>query len=111
MNKSVPTLLGILIILVVVVIVVLVYNIQLTKQLGTGASPVGTIGGQMLTGEKAPTTEISPSEALARRSGKAEPIPQRVQQRAPVERMRMMREQKKRAESMTKKVEQKAGEE
>ncbi|MGD0110867.1 MAG: hypothetical protein ABSD48_03315 [Armatimonadota bacterium] len=61
MNKSVPTLLGILIILVVAVLIVLVYNIKLTQQLGTGATPTGTYGGQILTGEKAPTTMLPPA--------------------------------------------------
>jgi hypothetical protein len=61
MNKSVPTLLGILIILVVVVLVVLIYNIKLTEQLGTGATPTGTVGGEVLTGEKAPTTMLPPA--------------------------------------------------
>ncbi len=54
MNRSVPTLLGILILLVVVVIVVLLYNIQLTKHLGEGGTAMGTIGGQALTGVEAP---------------------------------------------------------
>ena len=61
MNKSVPTLLGILIILVVVVLVVLIYNIKLTNQLATGGSPTGTVGGQILTGEKASTTMLPPA--------------------------------------------------
>jgi len=61
MNKSVPTLLGILIILVVVVLIVLVYNIKLTQQLGTGATPTGTIGGEILTGEEAPRTMLPPA--------------------------------------------------
>ncbi len=61
MQKNVPTLLGILILLVVVVLVVLIYNIKLTQQLGTGATPTGTLGGEVLTGEKAPTTMLPPA--------------------------------------------------
>ena len=74
MNKSVPTLLGIVIILLVVVLVVLVYNYQLTQKLGSGATVVGTRGGEMLTGVQMPTEEISPSEALAARQSKVQPV-------------------------------------
>jgi hypothetical protein len=56
MQKNVPTLLGILILLVAVVLVVLIYNIKLTQELGVGGRATGTIGGEMLTGEDAPTT-------------------------------------------------------
>ncbi len=73
MNKSVPTLLGIVIILLVVVLVVLFFNYKLTQQLGSGASVVGTKGGEMLTGVQAPKEEISPSEALGARAPKTEP--------------------------------------
>ena len=72
MNKSVPTLLGVAVILLVVVLVVLLYNIQLTKQLGNGLSVVGTVGGEKLTGVEQPTTQISPNEALAARAEKHE---------------------------------------
>jgi len=65
-NKSVPTLLGIVIILLVVVLVVLVYNYKLTQGLGEGGRIVGTTGGELLTGEQAPREFISETEALAR---------------------------------------------
>ena len=68
MNKSVPTLLGIVIILLVVVLVVLVYNYKLTQGLGEGARVVGTTGGELLTGEQAPREFISETEALGRRA-------------------------------------------
>jgi hypothetical protein len=85
MNKSVPTLLGILIILVVVVLVVLIYNIKLTNQLATGGSPTGTVGGQILTGEKASTTMLPPAgpggqnkpEVLPQGSRRGEPAQRR----------------------------------
>ncbi len=60
-SKSVPTLLGILIILVVVVLIVLIYNIKLTNQIATGGTPTGAIGGEILAGEKAPTTVLPPA--------------------------------------------------
>jgi hypothetical protein len=83
-NKSVPTLLGILIILVVVVLVVLIYNIKLTNQLATGGTPTGTLGGQILTGEKAPTTMLPP--AGPRGQNKPEALPQGSHRGEPAQR-------------------------
>lgn len=68
MNKSVPTLLGIVVILLVVVLVVLVVNYRLTKGLGEGQRVVGTVGGEMLTGEKAPGEFIDEATALGGRA-------------------------------------------
>ena len=63
-NKSVPTLLGIVIILLVIVLVVLVYDLRMTANLAAGNVPVGTVGGQMLTGVEAPTEIIGDEEAI-----------------------------------------------
>ncbi len=70
MNKSVPTMLGIVIILLVVILVVLIVNYQVTKGIGEGRRVVGTVGGEMLTGEEAPEEFIDAS-ALG---GRAEPV-------------------------------------
>jgi hypothetical protein len=75
MNKSVPTLLGIVIILLVVVLVVLVFNYKMTQEIGKGGIPVGTIGGQALTGVEAPTEEIGTSEVLGAREPEAQAQP------------------------------------
>ncbi len=72
MNKSVPTLLGVAVILLVVILAVLFYNIKLTRELGEGATVVGTIGGEQLTGVEQPKVAISPNEAIARQTGKHE---------------------------------------
>ena len=61
MNRSVPMLLAIIVLLVVVVLVVLVYNITLTNRLSQGLTPSGTVGGQVLTGVKAPTDVLTPA--------------------------------------------------
>jgi hypothetical protein len=74
MNRSVPTLQGIGVILLVVILVVLIYNIQLTKQLGAGASAVGTVGGEKLTGVEQPKVLIGQDEALARQTNKTETL-------------------------------------
>jgi hypothetical protein len=66
----VPTLLGIVIILLVVILVVLIVNFQMTKGLGEGQRVVGTVGGELLTGEEAPEEFIDAS-ALG---GRAEPV-------------------------------------
>jgi len=63
-NKSVPTLLGIVIILLVIVLVVLVYDLRMTANLAAGNVPVGTVGGQLLTGTETPTEVIGPEEAI-----------------------------------------------
>jgi hypothetical protein len=73
MNKSVPTLLGIVIILLVVVLVVLWFNYKMTQQLGAGAIVVGTKGGELLTGVKAPKEEIGTGEVLGAKQPKVEP--------------------------------------
>jgi len=70
-NKSVPTLLGIVIILLVVVLAVLIVNLQTTKGLGQGKQVVGTVGGEMLTGEQAPDEVIDASTV----AGSREPEP------------------------------------
>ncbi len=70
MNKSVPTMLGIVIILLVVILVVLIVNYQMTKGIGEGRQVVGTVGGEVLTGEQAPEEFIDAS-ALG---GRAEPV-------------------------------------
>jgi hypothetical protein len=86
MNRSVPTLLGILILLVVVVIVVLVYNIQLTKQLGEGGTAMGTVGGQALTGVEAP--KELPQGAGVPTAPEARPLTREQQQRRAVQQER-----------------------
>ena len=65
MNKSVPTLLGIVIILLVVVLAVLIVNYRLTQGLGRGERVVGTVGGDLLTGEESPKEFIDETSALA----------------------------------------------
>lgn len=69
MNKSVPTLLGIVIILLVVILVILIVQYQVTKGLGEGKQVTGTVGGEILTGVEA-EDEYTPASALG---GKAEP--------------------------------------
>jgi hypothetical protein len=71
-NKSVPTLLGIVIILLVVVLVVLIYNYKMTQELGAGGRVVGTVGGEALTGVEAPEEEIGTSEVLGAREPESE---------------------------------------
>ncbi len=73
MNRSVPTLLGIVIILLVVILVVLVVNYQVTKGIGEGGRVVGTVGGEVLTGEEAPE-EYIPASALGGRAEPEEPM-------------------------------------
>jgi len=68
-NKSVPTLLGIIIILLVVVLVVLIYDYRLTSGLATGRV-AGTVGGQLLTGVEQPGEDIGVGEVL---EGRAKP--------------------------------------
>ncbi len=74
MNKSVPTLLGIVIILLVVVLVVLIFNYQLTQKLGAGGTVVGTVGGKALTGVEPPQEEIGTSEVLGAREPESQPV-------------------------------------
>ena len=64
MNKSVPTLLGIVIILLVVVLVVLIYDYKMTSEIVAGGVAVQTTGGRALTGVDAGGEQISPSEVL-----------------------------------------------
>ena len=64
-NKSVPTLLGIVIILLVVVLIVLMYNLRMTQAIGRGERVVGTVGGELLTGEDAPDEFIDETSALS----------------------------------------------
>jgi len=75
MNKSVPTLLGIVIILLVVVLVVLVFNYKMTQEIGKGGIPVGTIGGQALTGVEAPKEQIGTPEVLGTRQPEVQAQP------------------------------------
>jgi len=74
-NKSVPTLLGIIIILLVVLLVVVFYNYKLTQELGAGGTVVGTVGGQALTGVEAPKTEIGVGEVLGSREPQSQAAP------------------------------------
>lgn len=73
MNKSIPTLLGIVIILLVVVLVVLIIHIRITQGIARGERIVGTKGGELLTGEKAPTEYIDETSALGDRGDQSEP--------------------------------------
>jgi len=77
MNKSVPTLLGIVIILLVVALVVLVYNYKLTQELGKGGQVVGTKTTEMLTGVEPAKEVIGAETVLGARAPKtqAEPSP------------------------------------
>ncbi len=72
MNKSVPTLLGIIIILLVAVLAVLIVNYRVTKGLGEGKQVMGTVGGEILTGEEAPEEVIDASTVLGSREPQAE---------------------------------------
>ena len=72
MNKSVPTLLGIVIILLVVLLVVVIYQYKLTQRLALGERVVGTIGGEALTGVEAPKEDIGVSEVLGAREPESE---------------------------------------
>ncbi len=71
MNRTVPTLLGVIIILMVGTLVLLIYDYKLTSGLASGNSVVGTVGGEMLTGVDQPTTQISASETRSRSGRKA----------------------------------------
>ncbi len=81
MNKSVPTLLGIVIILVVVILVVLIVNYQVTKGIGAGGRVTGTVGGEVLTGEEAPDEFIGESELGGRAEQEAQQLPARARER------------------------------
>ena len=74
MNKSVPTLLGIVIILLVVLLVVVIYQYRLTQKLALGERVVGTIGGEALTGVEAPKEDIGVSEVLGAREPESEAV-------------------------------------
>jgi hypothetical protein len=65
-NKSVPTMLGIVIILLVVVLVVLFINYRTTQAIGRGERIVSTVGGELLTGEEAPREFIDETSATSR---------------------------------------------
>ena len=73
MNKSVPTLLGIVIILLVVLLVVVMYQYRLTQKLAEGERVVGTVGGELLTGVETPKEDIGVSEVLGAREPESEP--------------------------------------
>lgn len=73
MNKSVPTLLGIVIILLVVVLIVLMYNLRMTQAIGRGERVVGTVGGELITGEQAPDEFIDETSALGGDVNRPEP--------------------------------------
>jgi hypothetical protein len=82
MNRTVPTLLGVIIILMVGVLVLLIYDYKLTSGLAMGNSVVGTVGGEMLTGVDQPTTQIGASEARSRSGAKTTRIdPSEMQRR------------------------------
>jgi hypothetical protein len=72
-NKSVPTMLGIVIILLVVLLVVVVYQYKLTQGLGEGGRVVGTVGGELILGVDAPEEEIGIGEVLTAGS-ETEPV-------------------------------------
>jgi hypothetical protein len=93
MNKSVPTLLGIVIILLVIVLAVLIVNYQTTKGLSEGKQVVGTVGGQILTGEEAPEEFIDTSTV----TGSREPEPVEAKTVTPEQQQRM-REQRREGE-------------
>lgn len=63
MSRSVPTLLGIMIILMVVMLVMLIYDYRLTSGLASGATVVGTVGGQLLTGVDQADEQIAQGQA------------------------------------------------
>jgi hypothetical protein len=73
-NKSVPTLLGIVIILLVVVLVVLIYNYKMTQEIGAGGSVVGTVGGEVLMGVETPEEEIGTGEVLGAREPESQAV-------------------------------------
>jgi len=79
-NKSVPTLLGIVIILLVVVLVVVVFNYRLMAKLGAGEEVVGTAITETLTGVDLPEEKIGVGEVLGSREPQVEaqpaPMPQ-----------------------------------
>ena len=83
MNKSVPTLLGIVIILLVVVLVVLIYDYKLTSQVVAGGVAVQTTGGRALTGVEAGGEQVSPSEVLGTATQSVgEPMPEEKAEKA-----------------------------
>jgi hypothetical protein len=53
-NRSVPTLLGIMIVLMVAVLVVLIYDLKVTAGLASGKIVVGTVGGRLISGVDGP---------------------------------------------------------
>lgn len=83
MNKSVPTLLGIVIILLVVVLVVLIYDYKMTSQIVAGGVAVQTTGGRALTGVDAGGEQVSPSEVLGTATVEAgQPMPEKKAEKA-----------------------------
>ncbi|MCJ7750492.1 MAG: hypothetical protein MUQ65_05290 [Armatimonadetes bacterium] len=104
MNKSVPTLLGIVIILLVVLLVVVIYQYKLTQRLALGERVVGTIGGEALTGVEAPKEDIGISEVLGAREPESEPkavrrdLEQVQESRESQEAVREEREQRRQTE-------------
>lgn len=73
MNKSVPTMLGIVIILLVVVLVVLIINYRVTRGIGAGEELVGTAATGMLAGQQPPDEVIDEASALGGRADGPEP--------------------------------------
>ena len=51
--------------LLVVVLIVLMYNLRMTQAIGRGERVVGTVGGELLTGEDAPDEFIDETSALS----------------------------------------------
>ncbi|UCC67844.1 MAG: hypothetical protein JSV79_12125 [Armatimonadota bacterium] len=73
MNRSVPTMLGIVIILLVVVLVVLIINYRVTRGIGAGEELVGTTATGMLAGQQPPEEVIDEASALGGRVDRPEP--------------------------------------
>jgi len=109
-NKSVPTLLGIVIILLVVLLVVVIYQYKLTQRLALGERVVGTIGGEALTGVEAPKEDIGVSEVLGAREPEAEPQRLSPEQLATSQERRQTREATREARQEQRKTEPGAGE-
>jgi hypothetical protein len=82
-NKTVPTLVGIVVILLVALLVVNIYNLRLYSKLATGETVTGTVGQKLITGVEPPTEEIGSSEALGARISKPKVIsPAETQRKA-----------------------------
>lgn len=87
MNRSVPTVLGIIIILMVAALVMLIYDYKLTVELASGSTLVGTVGGRLLTAAEQSTEQPGMRTVSKDASGvrpRASPVePQRINPRPP----------------------------